>query len=270
MTSLAAAIARDSRGPTSLYLLTDSRITWVESTERWDAGRKTFVSPGSADVFGYCGDAYFMPMALNQVMNLIACGVMDLTAATAEERHTKVLAQLKNSLGRILTRHVLDMTLFHGAREGDGMQCSFRLWRSIYKPKLKLWHDEELAIEDRSYLARVDGSGKPTVEKFEAKASAKPASGTSRAAINAFCESLDSAEDPFSGGPPQLVGLWRIGPARQFGFCWKGRFYIAGMEYPASSSREKIRWFNEFFEHCDPQTGQRRVGSPSHKTSLMR
>jgi hypothetical protein len=269
MTSLAAAIARDSRGPTSLYLLTDSRITWVKSTERWDAGRKTFVSPGSADVFGYCGDAYFMPMALNQVLNLIACGVMDLTAATAEERHTTMLDQLKNTLGRISTKHVLDMTLFHGAREGEGMKCTFRLWRSVYKPKLKRWYDEELSIEDRSYLASVDGTGKPTVEKFEVRTSETAASGTSRAAINAFCRSLESGADPFSGGPPQLVGLWRIGIARQFGFCWKRSFYIAGMEYPLTVGREKIAWFNELFEHCDPLTGRRREGSPSHKSSLQ-
>ncbi|MCZ7445662.1 hypothetical protein G6M17_19515 [Agrobacterium tumefaciens] len=148
-----------------------------------------------------------MPMALSQVMNLIACGVMDLTAATAEERHTTMLAQLKNSLDRISTKHVLDMTLFHGAREDDGMECKFRLWRSTYKPKLKRWHGEELAIEDRSYLARVDGAGKPTVEKFEAKASEKPASGTSRAAINAFCESLDSAAG--------LLNLWAFGELDQ-------------------------------------------------------
>jgi hypothetical protein len=102
MTSLAAAIACDSRGPSALYLITDSRITWVQPTERWDVGRKTFASLVSADVFGYCGDAYFMPIALGQVLSLVASGVVDTTTASAEERHTAVLDLLKNSLGKSL------------------------------------------------------------------------------------------------------------------------------------------------------------------------
>ncbi|MBG0511069.1 hypothetical protein I3J13_20010 [Agrobacterium sp. MOPV5] len=268
MTSLAAAIARDSRGPTALYLLTDSRITWIEHTERWDAGRKTFGSPVSADVFGYCGDAYFMPMALGQVLSMVACGVINLNTATSEERHSIVLNQLKNSLGRISTKYASNVTLFHGARDGEGMKSTFRLWRSVYRPAPKSWSDSELPVENRSYLAKIDGTGKATLQKFEAKMNETAASGTSRAAIHAFCKSLKSAEDPFSGGAPQMVGLWRIGSAKQFGYYWQGRFYIAGMECPNSAGRENIDWFNELFERCDPETGLRREGSANHKTSL--
>lgn len=270
MTSLAAAVSRDTHGPCALYLLTDSRITWVKPTERWDAGRKTFGSPTSADVFGYCGDAYFMPMALAQILNMVACGVINLAAATAEERHATILAQLKNSLGRIATEHVLNMTLFHGAREGEGTKSTFFLWRSVYRPKTKRWSDEKLLIEDRSYLASVDGTGKPAVEKFLSTTNETAASGTSRAAIHAFCRSLKSGEDPFSGGPPQMVGLWRIGPARQFGYYWQRRFYISGMECPSRGSREGVDWFNDLFERCDPKTGKRMEGSASHKESLSR
>jgi hypothetical protein len=269
MTSLAAAIARDSRGPCALYILTDSRITWTDPTEIWDAGRKTFGSATSPDVFGYCGDAYFMPMALSQILDMAACGALDLTTASAKERHTIILRQLKNSLGRIATKHVLKMTLFHGAREGDGMQATFRLWRSTYNPNTKRWSDNELSVADRSYLAGIDGTGKSTVQKFEAKTDKMAASGTSRAAIHAFCKSLHSAEDSFTGGPPQMVGLWRIGAAKQFGYYWNRRFFISGMECPDNTSRMNINWFNEFFERCNPETGCRLQGSADHRNSLI-
>ncbi|MCA1494582.1 hypothetical protein I6F11_27245 [Ensifer sp. NBAIM29] len=188
--------------------------------------------------------------------------------ASADDRHSTVLNQLKNSLGRISTKYASNVTLFHGARDGDGMKSSFRLWQSVYRPSSKAWSDVELRIEDRSYLAKIDGTGKATVQKFEAKMVGTAACGTSRAAIHAFCKSLKSEEDPFSGGPPQMVGLWRIGAARQFGYCWQGRFYIAGMECPNIEGRENIYWFNELFERCDPRTGRRRSGSSNHQTSL--
>lgn len=269
MTSLAAAISRDDRGPCALYLITDSRITWLSPSERWDAGRKTFPSPKSADVFGYCGDAYFMPIALSQVLNMVACGVIDLEGTSAQQRHSMILDQLKNSLGRISTKYASPVTVFHGAREGELMLSTFRLWRSEYRPALKSWiTDVELPVEDRSYLAKIDGSGTTTVKKYESRISGTAAAGTSRAAIHAFCKSLQSGEDPYSGGPPQMVGLWRIGPARQFGFVWQDRFFVAGMEANKSAGRKNIDWFNDHFERCDPNTGKRRQGAPDHKTSL--
>ena len=268
MTSLAAAIACDSRGPSALYLITDSRITWVQPTERWDVGRKTFASPVSADVFGYCGDAYFMPIALGQALSLVASGVVDTTIASAEERHTAVLDLLKNSLGKISTKYASSVALFHGAREGEFMSSKFRLWRTEFDPSRNSWSDGELPVDDRSYLAIIDGSGATKIRRYEAKVATTAAAGTSRAAIHAFCQSLQSGDDPFTGGAPQLVGLWRKGPAKQFGFCWQGRAFIAGMEYVSSEGREKIDWFNHLFERCDGRTCRRVRGSSSHLSSL--
>ncbi len=87
MTSLAAAVGVDSRGPASLYIITDSRITWTKPSERWDWGRKTFRSLSSPDIFGYCGDAYFVPIALGQILDLIALDVVRLSGLPADERH---------------------------------------------------------------------------------------------------------------------------------------------------------------------------------------
>lgn len=269
MTSLAAAVSRDSRGASALYLVTDSRITWGDPKEHWDVGRKTFASPASADVFAYCGDAYFVPIALGQALNMVACGVVDLSSSSALERHAIVLRLLESSLARISTKHALPVYIFHGAREGDGMKCKFRLWKSEFNPTTRSWMDSELPLDDRSYLASLDGSGAVHVARWEAKVTATPAAGTSRAAIHAFCQSLHSGADQLSGGAPQLVGLWREKNAKQFGFCWHGDFYIAGMQSLSREGRENIPWFNHLFERCDGLTGRRLKGSPSHRRSLQ-
>ncbi|MEX2376163.1 MAG: hypothetical protein WD942_11370 [Dehalococcoidia bacterium] len=268
MTSLAVAVARDSRGPAALYLMTDSRITWATATEHWDAGRKTFASSVGADVFGYCGDAYFMPMTLGQILSMAAAGVVDLNSPSAKQRHDLVLSLLANSLSMIQTRHALPMTLFHGARDGEHMLSRFRLWRSHFDPKSMSWSEDELTVGDRSYLAAIDGSGGAQIRKFEKEAASTGAAGTSRAAIHAFCNSLHSGGDQFSGGAPQLVGLWRKGHAREFGVCWHGKFFIAGMQVPDSLDRQKVDWFNHLFERCDGRTGRRLVGSPGHRLAL--
>lgn len=270
MTSLAAMIARDSRGPSSLYLMTDSRITWGESAQHWDAGRKTFASPVGADILGYCGDAYFMPMTLGQVLSIAAAKILDLSSPEAGERHQLILSLLTPSLSMIKTKHVLPMTLFHGARDSELMTSRFRLWRSQFDPKAMSWSDEELVVEDRSYLAAIDGSGKTYVESFERKVAKTSAAGTSRAAVHAFCSSLRSSADPFSGGAPQLVGLWRKGPARQFGFCWNGKSFVGGMQVTSDLDRESIDWFNHLFERCDGRTGQRLAGSSSHRSTRLK
>lgn len=270
MTSLAAMVARDSRGPSSLYLITDSRITWGGSAQHWDAGRKTFASPTSADIFGYCGDAYFMPMSLGQVLSIAASKVLDLSSPEADARHRLILSLLTPSLSMMKTKHVLPMTLFHGGRDRDLMTSRFRLWRSQFDPKTMLWSDEELVVEDRSYLATTDGSGKTHVEKFERKAAKTSAAGTSRSAVHAFCTSLRSASDPFSGGAPQLVGLWRKGHAKQFGFCWNGKSFVGGMQVTSDLDCEGVEWFNHLFERCDGRTGQRLAGSPSHRSTRLK
>lgn len=269
MTSLAVAIASDARGPCSLYLMTDSRITWATAAERWDVGLKTFASPNTADIFGFCGDAYFVPIALSQALELLSRGTLDLEHASADERHLAVIGLLKAAVAQVRTVNIASLTFFHGARDGEFMDSRFRLWRSQYEVRSKVWTDEELPLAfGASYIAHADGSGKTELESQIIEVSRTAAGGTSRAAMHAFCQALHSGADPLSGGPPQLVGLWRKGPARRFGFCWHGKSYIAGMEVPNTADHRKVDWFNHLFERCDGRTGSKLKKAKSHRQSL--
>jgi len=75
---------------------------------------------------------------------------------------------------------------------------------------------------------------------------------------------LNEGKDRFSGGAPQLVGIWRKGPARTFGFWWHGKQYFAGLEMPVGSNVSRVDWFNHRFERCDPMTGRRLEGAQRH------
>lgn len=270
MTSLAAAVGVDSRGPSSLYIITDSRITWGSPSERWDWGRKTFRSPSSPDVFGYCGDAYFVPLALAQVFELAALGVINLGNLSAVERHLVIFDLLKRSISASATSHIDDVSVFHGTRDGELMPSRFLLWRMHFDKTTRAWRDEELVLnETESYFAHIDGSGASHVKKFADRWVGSSAAGTSRAAMHSFTQSLRSGEDQFSGGAPQLVGLWRKGHARQFGFSWNGKPYMAGMEVPPTADFTQVDWFNHLFERCDGRTGSKLAEASSHRASLI-
>ena len=270
MTSLAAALSCDSRGPSALYLITDSRITWAKSTERWDAGQKTFTFPNSPDIFGYCGDAYFAPIVMGQVISIAMNKVIDFSAISSECRHKVIIDIIKESIGKVNTIYISDVTLFHGSRDECLMESRFRLWRSQYNCKSHEWIDKELVLNNgTSYLAKIDGSGASSVKKFDKKMLSTDAKGTSRAAIHAFCKSLHSGADAYSGGAPQLVGIWRKGNARQFGISWDGKGYIGGMKLPKIADYSQVDWFNHLFERCDGRTGRKLEKASNHKLSLQ-
>jgi hypothetical protein len=150
------------------------------------------------------------------------------------------------------------------------MGSRFRLWRTDYYVKVG-WKDRELPLEeDRSYMASIDGSGRNAVETAGKKWLETDAGGTSRATIWAFCDALRSAGDPFSGGAPQIVGIWRRGPAQRFGVIWNQKRYVGGLEVPAGSACQKIAWFNELFERCDGETGERLQNAQRHLKPRMR
>ncbi|MCP5084844.1 MAG: hypothetical protein GY948_24420 [Alphaproteobacteria bacterium] len=145
------------------------------------------------------------------------------------------------------------------------MASRFRLWRTRYDAANDRWSDAECELEtENSYLAQLDGSGKKLIEKQGLEWVGTNVDGTSRAAIWSFCDALKSGEDPHSGGPPQLVGIWRKGPAQNFGFIWDGKRYFGGLEITAGSASNSVNWFNHLFERCDGISGKRLKGAQPH------
>jgi hypothetical protein len=266
MTSLAITLSVDSRGPTAIYIMTDSRLTWERTSQCWDFAQKTFASSRTPDVFGFWGEALFPPMILRQILDQINCGLIFSDNMNAAQRHEILSDGLRSFLSQRGRAPVHSFSIFHGAREGEHMKSRFRLWETRYNADSSNWSDRERDLNtDHSYFAHVDGSGRDHVVKRSLEWIGTDAQGTSRSAIWSFCNALNEGKDVSSGGPPQLVGIWRKGPAQSFGFWWKGHPYLSGAEVPKNSEFGRVNWFNHRFERVDGRTGKRIVGAQKHR-----
>lgn len=265
MTSLAVALSIDSRGPCAMYIVTDSRFTWGTKSKRWDAGQKTFSPVNYPDVFGFCGNAYFPPLALRQMIDLVNAGIIFRPSETAEYRHQRAIDVIRSAIENRSHAPISNFSIFHGARDGEFMTSKFRAWKTQYASKTGEWTDQELDLSNgQSYLAHIDGSGATTVSRYADRWRRTSAEGTTRAAIGAFCDALYSESDEFTGGPPQLVGIWRKGVARQFGFIWCGKRYLCGVEVPSDAQFDSVDWFNQRFERFDGEKIKRLEDAQRH------
>lgn len=265
MTSLAVTLSVDSRGPCGLYIFTDSRITWGSQSGRWDAGQKAFASSYSADVFGFCGDAFFPPSVLRQVIELIDARLLFDASASAEHRHNKAVEVFRSAIKKRFGAPIKNFSIIHGSRNEEFMASSFRVWKTQFTSQTSQteeWDDQELNLDDgQSYVAHIDGSGAATISRYVKKWDATLAKDTSRAAMWALFDALHSKSDKHSGGPPQLVGIWRKGAARQFGLIWDGKKYLCAVEVPGDSKFGCVGWFNQNFERYDGEKKKRLPGA---------
>ncbi len=97
MTSLASWSGVDSRGPSSIYLVSDSRISWGGTPSSFDFGSKVFASSASTDMFSYCGDVLFPVIALGQIESLMAEDILDFEQLSSTQRHSEVATLLKGA-----------------------------------------------------------------------------------------------------------------------------------------------------------------------------
>jgi hypothetical protein len=276
MTTLAGWLGADSRGPASLYLVADSRITWfgndhvgrVVVTGIWDYGRKTFAAQSSAEIFGYSGDVLFPTQTLGQITELIDRGVASSQDDSPEKKLQWIVDCLERSCKRYPTTADHGFSLLYCGRLGEGMACSFYAYSLEFK-KGMLAASSPIEIPTASGPLRyfdgeeqvAFGSGRSGFREFWRTWKFGEAGGTSRAVFSAFADHLKSCKDPYSGGPPQLVGLYRKGAAKTFGIIWEQCRFFAGMEILEVGTEQHVNWHNDLFEICDPKTIERCKGA---------
>ena len=95
MTSLIAWVGIDSRGQSSAYLASDSRLTWGNSAS-WDTGGKLFASSRFPEIFGYCGDVTFPSQILPHTIELIDCNLLVKKEDTIDRKITKIFRNIQN------------------------------------------------------------------------------------------------------------------------------------------------------------------------------
>jgi hypothetical protein len=257
---LAAWVGVDSRAGSSLYLVSDSRLT-LENGRIDDQSKKIFLSLTEPHLFGYAGWSPYPTRVLDALVRSIDNNTLFRPQEKAEARHAKVLTFLQTSLRQFLrpkTRQNCPSPFFiiHAARENSRMNSTFHLWILQWVPG-KGWKMRRRHVGPKSAVLCSEGSGKRYFRRRLRLWNRSEVGNTSRAVFSSFCDALRGTRDPSSGGAPQLAGLFRIGSARQFGVLYGTRHFIAGRPTGRVDLAQGLSWRNELFERVDARTSRR-------------
>ena len=260
MTTIVAWAGVDQRDVASIYIASDSRISWANS-HRWNQGRKTFASAETAHIFGYWGDVLFPSMALPTILDELAVGIV--------QPKVSPFGEIGSSIRRLWTdyprQEQRDFGIVMATRRRAGMDAVFEMAIMTFESKTDSWDIKDVAMPRSSARLHIAGSGASQVRNAGRLWEESNQSGTSRAVYSAFVEALTQGADPYSGGGPQLVGLRRIGPGIRFGTVYRGKRYLSGARVTQATAQvASVEWFNELFERADGARGKRLSDAQRH------
>lgn len=276
MTLLASWVAVEPRGIQSMYMASDSCISWKgmhsnSVTQRFLHYKKLYACQKRPEMFGFCGDATFCANVLEQIVNMIDSGVMFKVGYSPQLKAQTILNFIirnyedfpKDSLR-------LPIEILYGFRTKGGKKARFYCY--MISCKNSQWKLSEVSLRQRqndkniSYYVCKMGTGALDLEKEINEYIYKKKNGFSRGMFAAFCNTLgNNITDMTYGGAPQLVGIYRKpdSPAINFGVIYKGKKYISGQEVTNYDSIRisEMEWRNDVFEIVDPVTNQRKEGA---------
>lgn len=259
MTTLVAWVGADQRGPASLNIVTDSRISkGITAVQKWDYGRKTFACNTTADIFGYVNDVLFPSIILGQIVNMIDSGCLFNCDTPANERFNIVFEHIKHSFKMYSKAMKNSFSIIHATRENEKMASIFRLnVITAYKPQNADWviKQKEILVPDNSSSLILEGSGGTIAKKWSERWHSSSQGNTSRAVFSGFCDAVFSGEDKFTFGSPQIVSLYRIGSGKTVGFVNESKAYCSGAQVLLSAKGHctNFEWRNRLFERCDKE-----------------
>ncbi|SKA97248.1 hypothetical protein SAMN02745130_03972 [Thiothrix eikelboomii] len=272
MTTLLSWVGIDTHGPASVYIASDSRISWG-SSQQWDVGRKVFASKTSPEIFGYCGNVSFPIQILGQLIELIDTGCLFEKNDSHDIKLNKIIKKIESSYHE---RPVVQRGVFHiiyATRISDRMNSVFHAYQISSSSKGHITY-EEFNFKNKSHVVVALGSGQKYFEsrhdKWVGKIKEDPhdSGRSSRNVFSAFCDSLKAGEDKMSGGSPQLIGLYRVGAAKSFGVIYENNRYLNGIRLDSITSINNIEWRNILFERCCGHT-MKILGKAQRQPKLM-
>jgi hypothetical protein len=259
MTSLIAWIGVDSHGPASVYLASDSRISWPDS-EAWDHGRKVFAAMNYPEVLGYQGDVVFPSLVLGQIVDLIDANLLLGSNTSHHEKWKRISQLIVSAFAGYPHAHSQPFAIVYGTRDGAGTSSEFHVAQMMWEPRDR-WVTRWLTLPQRSGLIVSLGSGERPMAEWYARWCRTSHRDTSRSVFGAFCDALHSRSDRKCGGAPQLVGLYRVGSGRAFGIVYNARRYLLGLPVAGEELLRAVEWRNALFERCDPISLERLPGA---------
>jgi hypothetical protein len=257
MTTLLSWTGIDTHGPASIYIASDSRISWGDG-KYWNVGRKVFASKTSPEIFGYCGSVTFPIQILGQLIELIDSGLLFVAEDCFVVKLEKIRAKIGESYrSQPISQHD-KCEIIYASREGSRMSSTFHA--AIIKVSSAGVFIENCILPKTSGIIASAGSGKLSLQNSYDEwvgpviLDPEGRERTSRSVFGAFCDALRSEKDPYSGGAPQLIGLYRDGPANSFGIIYNDSRFMNGMEVGQSPYLNNVEWRNNLFERCCGET----------------
>ena len=257
MTLLVAWAGIDTHGPSSIYIASDSRISWRDAA-KFDYGRKVFAFANWPDVLGYCGDILFPSIALNQIVDLADAGLLFAPDFSSRQKFQAIVDKLNDLFRQYPQLHSgiseNSLNVVHGSRDPFDNKKFFS--HTISWTAKRGWFGEERALPVTSDVLFALGSGATEFNTNFIGYKDGPNKGTSRAVFHCFCDTLAGIGDPSVGGSPQLVGIFRKPktPAFTLGIIHDGRRSFLGVHIDNLRNFDTVQWRNVNFELCDGRT----------------
>jgi hypothetical protein len=247
MTLLVSWIGIDSRGPASLYIMSESRISWKDAgkLEYWDYGKKVFAFKNSPDIIGYCGDVLFPTQVLSHVIEIADSGILFHGVTLPDKRFERIKYKIKELFEPYPEKYLDDsFSILYGTRVNQKEFACFELSWS----KKEKWNDRKISHSEYSDKLFILGSGSAEFNNKYKLYQKSEIGRTSRAIFQCFSDTLLNIKDKRCGGAPQLIGLYRIRNAINFGIFYKKNRYLSGIPVENLGNFEQIEWRNELFE----------------------
>lgn len=273
MTLLVAWVGIDSRGPASIYLVSDSLISWGDEAS-FDFGRKVFAFEKHPDILGYCGDVLFPSIAINQIVQLADNGLLFESDYTCKQKFNAIVNKLNHIFNKYphMHEHVTkgSLSIIHASREQDNNKkffCHLITWS-----RDKGWHGKEVVFPTYSDVLFTLGSGAKEFNDNYVRYQQGVNKDTSRNVFHCFCDTLTNIKDPYCGGAPQLVGIYTKpnSPGKSFGTIYEGKRYFLGVQIDNLSNFNSVEWRNINFELCDGITLEKLSKAQPQPDSLRR
>ncbi len=271
MTTLISWVGVDSQRIGSVYIASDSRITWMDDQERWDSTQKVFSSRNYPEIFGYSGRAEFVVHIMHQLINNIDDKILVAKDDSFEKKFKKIMVFLNEKSQSLSAKRRGSGTIIYATRIGFKMDSTFHV------AEIKFNADgisgREVALPSFSNVVASAGTGAviqgSANEKWCVKDKLKTdkvkghvPKGYSRFVFSALCETINDERDKYTGGAPQLVGLYKHTTGSNFGVIFNGKRYLNGKEISCDQARSTdVEWRNELFELCDGVTMTRLAGA---------
>lgn len=255
-----------------MYIASDSRISW-DKIASFDYGKKVFAFNNHPDILGYAGDALFPSIVLNQIVEMADAGLLFEQDATSKVKFERIKGKLV-SIFEKYPHDVLQITdkilqVVHGSRShADGtFFCHYIEWR-----RDRGWSGRQVPIPFHSDILFCIGSGATEFNENFIRYKEGANKKTSRNVFHCFCDTLFNIQDPFCGGPPQLIGIYRKpeSTAIKFGIIKNARRYLFGAPIDNLSNFHKIEWRNELFERCDGESMKKIANAMAQPNLLKR